>query len=142
MKKSLFKKYYYIGMGLYCFSFLLPSAVIFSNEEPMYGFQCAWAVISLLFEYENLWILIVRVFLNLANLITIFLFIINFKIKIQKLYIFQFIAFASSTYWFIQACLESTIQDLLIGYWSWVFSILFIFVVMFLFRNSRNKIHS
>jgi len=142
MKKSLFKKYYYIGMGLYCFSFLLPSAVIFTNEEPMYGFQCALSVISLLFEYENLWVLILRVFVNLANLITIFLFIIHFKIKIQKLYIFQLIAFASSAYWFIQACFESTIQDLLIGYWNWVFSILFIFVVMFHFRNSRNKIHS
>ena len=142
MNKSLFKKYYYIGMGLYCFSFLLPSAVIFANEEPMIGFQCALSVISLLFEYENLWILILRVFVNLANLITIFLFIIHFKIKIQKLYIFQLIAFVSSTYWFIQALFESTIQSLLIGYWNWVFSILFISVVMFHFRNSRNKNNS
>ena len=142
MKKSLFKKYYYIGIGLYCFSFLLPSAVIFSNEEPMIGFQCALSVISLLFEYENLWVLILRIFVNLANLITIFLFIIHFKIKIQKLYIFQLIAFASSAYWFIRALFESTVQDLLIGYWNWVFSILFIFVVMFHFRNSRNKINS
>ena len=129
-------------MGLYCFSFLLPSAVIFTNEEPMYGFQCALSAIRLLFEYENLWILILRVFVNLANLITIILFIIHFKIKIQKLYILQFIAFASSAYWFIQAFFENTIQDLLIGYWNWVFSILFISVVMFHFRKSRNKINS
>jgi len=46
MKKSLFKKYYYIGMGLYCFSFLLPSAVIFANEEPMYGFQIIFCKIG------------------------------------------------------------------------------------------------
>ena len=140
MKKPLFIKYYYIGIGIYCFSFLLPSAVIFSDEEPIYGFQCAFSVIELLFEYTNFWGLILRIFVNLANLFTIFLFIIHFKINIQKFYIFQFIAFTSSIYWFIQAFLEGNIEDLLIGYWNWVFSLLFLSVVMFRFRNSRDKI--
>lgn len=141
MKNSLFKKYYYTGIGLYCFSFFLPSAVLFNNGKPIYGFQCAFLVIELLFDYKNFWGLLLGIFVNLANLITLLVFIIHFKIKPRKLYLLQFIAFASSTYWFIQALFESTIPGLLIGYWNWVFSLLFLSVVMFLFRNSTDKIH-
>ncbi len=126
---SINRKFYFLGIAIYVFSFFLPAIPMFN--EPVKGYYCALWVFGLLFKFEGFVDYFFTIFANLANIFTILVFILHFKFPARKLIIFQLIAFISASYWAVLDLVqERDLSSLFIGYWNWLFGIFFILIVM------------
>lgn len=118
------------------------------------GYYCALWTLSALLEFNSLVEYLFIIFFNLANLFTIIVFLLQFKYPFKKLLLLQFIAFISSCYWIVFSWdhyaginfignlkqFFENLSNLYIGYWNWLFSILFMFIAMFAAtRTQKNE---
>jgi hypothetical protein len=126
---SIYRKLYFLGFGIYLFSFILPAIPVLN--EPVKGYYCAYWVIGALFTYKGITDLIFTIFANLANICTILVFVLQFKQPFNKLIILQIAAFLSACYWIVFDLIQgNNLSNFLIGYWNWVFGILFMLITM------------
>ena len=126
---STARKSYLFGFAIYGFSFFLPAIVV--NDMLYYGYKSAYVAFGLLFDPIEVIDYYLLLAANLANVCTLLVFFLHFKVRFARLLPLQFIAFAGA------ACLavaslyqESELGPLLIGYWNWLFGIFFMLVVM------------
>lgn len=124
------RKLYFLGFAIFLFSFFLPAITVF--DEPISGYKSALLLYGSLFKFKGLLNYSFLVFANLANIFTILVFILQFKIHFKKLLILQFIAFISAFFWIgYGMVLETDLTNLKIGYWNWLFGIFFMLLSMF-----------
>jgi hypothetical protein len=126
---SMTRKLYLFGFAIYVFSFFLPATHVF--KTPYYGFTSAYVAFGLLFDPIEVIDYYLIIAANLANVCTLLVFFLHFKVTFTRLLPFQILAFLAA------ACLavtslfqESDLGPLLIGYWNWLFGIFFMLVVM------------
>jgi hypothetical protein len=126
---SVFRKFYLFGFAIYLFSFFLPAILV--HGMTYYGFMSAYVAFGLLFdpiEIINYYLIVAA---NLANLCTLMVFFLHFKVALARLLPLQFIAFAAAASLAVASFFqESELGPLLIGYWNWLFGIFFMLVVM------------
>jgi hypothetical protein len=91
----------------------------------------AYAAFGLLFDPIKIIDFYLIIAANLANICTLLVFILHFRVNFTRLLPLQLIAFLAA------ACLavasffqESELGPLLIGYWNWLFGIFLMLVVM------------
>lgn len=108
---------------------LLPATLVY--DTPYYGYMSAYVAFGLLFDPTEIIDYYLIIAANLANVCTLLVFILHFRVTFTRLLPLQLIAFLSA------ACLavatlfqESDLGPLLIGYWNWLFGIFFMLVVM------------
>lgn len=124
------RKLYFLGFAIFIFSFFLPALTVFG--EPIRGYKSALMLFGSLFKFNDFLNYSFIIFANLANIFTILVFVLQFKISFKKLIIFQFIAFLSAFFWVGYGIVqEKNLSDLLIGYWNWLFGIFFMLISMF-----------
>lgn len=124
------RKLYFLGFAIFIFSFFLPALIVFG--EPIIGYKSALVLFGSLFKFKGFLNYSFLIFANLANIFTILVFILQFKISFKRLIIFQFIAFISAFFWVGYGIVqEKNISDLHIGYWNWLFGIFFMLISMF-----------
>lgn len=124
------RKLYFLGFAIFIFSFFLPALIVF--DEPIIGYKSALVLFRSLFKFKGFLNYSFLIFANLANIFTILVFILQFKISFKRLIIFQFIAFISAFFWVGYGIVqEKNISDLHIGYWNWLFGIFFMLISMF-----------
>ena len=123
------RKLYFLGFAIFIFSFFLPALSIF--DETISGYKSALVLFGALFKFNGFVNYSFLIFANLANILTILVFILQFKISFKKLIFFQFIAFISAFFWAGYGIIqEKNISDLYIGYWNWLFGIFFMLISM------------
>jgi hypothetical protein len=67
-------------------------------------------------------------------------FILQFKFPLNKLFVFQLIAFISAFYWVASDLIQhQDLSNFYIGYWNWLFSLLFMSIVMIVARKPIKK---
>jgi hypothetical protein len=124
------RKFYFLGFAIFIFSFFLPALTVFG--EPIRGYQSAGVLFGSLFNFKGLLNYLFLIFANLANLFTILVFILQFRISFNRLIIFQLISFLSAFFWAgYGIAQEKNLSDLHIGYWNWLFGIFFMLISMF-----------
>jgi hypothetical protein len=142
------KNMYYAGFGLYMISFFLPTLKLYGG---MSGWMCAVAAVDYLVGSKGVFDFAVAIFINLSNALTILNFIIQFRIGLKKIFVSQLIAVISGCYWIVAAFYASNynFEDLLIGFWLWLFSLVLMAFSMclslFRFRGTlktQKMIHS
>jgi hypothetical protein len=127
---GLERKFYFLGFAIFTFSFFLPALTVF--DEPVRGYQSAVVLFGSLFNFKGLLNYLFLIVANLANLFTILVFILQFKIAFNRLIIFQLIAFISAIFWAGYGIVQQqNLNDLHIGYWNWLFGIFFMLISMF-----------
>lgn len=126
---SIYRKLYFLGFGIYVFSLFLPAIPIFN--APVNVIVVAFVAFGSLFTFNGIMDYISFVFANLSNLLTVLVFILQFKISFEKLYIFQLAALLSALWWSAFLLINSKdLSNFFIGYWNWLFGIFFILIVM------------
>lgn len=109
-------------------------------NEPLPGYSCALVVFGSLFQFKGVVDYLLTIFANLSNVLTLIVFILQFKRPLNKLIIFQLIAFISAIYWAILDLIQgNNLSNLFIGYWNWVFGIFFMLIVMLAFHRHTKK---
>ena len=132
------RKLYLLGFSIYLFSFFLPALTVF--DEPISGYKSALMLYGSLFKFKGFLIHSFLIFANLANIFTILVFILHFKIPFKRLIIFQLIAFVSALFWIGYGIFQDkNISDLHIGYWNWLFGIFFMLISMFASMKERKS---
>ena len=131
---NTYRKFYFLGFIIFIFSFFLPATMILTTPVTLY--EIALDIFSSLFKSQSILEYLFALFLNLSNILTILVFILQFKFSLNKLFVFQLIAFISAFYW------VASFQDLsyfYIGYWIWLFSLIFMSIVMIIARKPIEK---
>lgn len=124
------RKLYLLGFAIYIFSFFLPAIAVF--DEPISGYKSSILLFGSLFKSKGVLNCSFLIFANLANILTIMVFILHFKFTFKKLIIFQLIAFISAFFWAAFVLVQKNdFSDLYIGYWNWLFGIFFMLISMF-----------
>jgi hypothetical protein len=124
------KKIYYLGFAIFSFSFFLPALSVFG--EPIRGYQSALFLFGSLFKFNGFLNFSFLVFANLATVLTILVFVLQFKLPFKKLIIFQLVAFISAFFWIGYGIVKGKdLSDLHIGYWNWLFGIFLMLIAMF-----------
>ena len=98
------KKYYYLGFAVYVFSFFLPAIRMF--DAPMKGYACALIIFMGFFEANSFVAYLSALFLNLPNILTLFVFVLHFKFPLQRLFALQALALLSACYWAVLLALK------------------------------------
>ena len=135
------RKLFFLGFSIFIFSFFLPALTVF--DEPISGYKSALMLFGSLFKFNGFLNYSFLIFANLANIFTILVFILQFKISFKRLIIFQFIAFSSAFFWAGYGIVqEKNISDLHIGYWNWLFGIFFMLTAKSLGLNISLYLYS
>lgn len=115
-----------VGVWLYLVSFLLP-AIEFPGGHILPGYTCARVVFMGMFNPGNASDLPLLVFLNLANLLTIWVVVARGRTGRVPTPAILSVAFLSSLYWAVkpwwEAFPESGIPHLMVGWFAWMASI-------------------
>ena len=128
------KKYYYLGFAVYVFSFFLPAIRMF--DAPMKGYACALIIFMGFFEANSFVAYLSALFLNLPNILTLFVFVLHFKFPLQRLFALQALALLSACYWVVYELVKyQDLSSLYIGYWNWVFSLFLMSTVLYKLRK-------
>ncbi len=128
------KKYYYLGFAVYVFSFFLPAIRMF--DAPMKGYACALIIFMGFFEANSFVAYLSALFLNLPNILTLFVFVLHFKFPLQRLFALQALALLSACYWAVYELVKyQDLSSLYIGYWNWVFSLFLMSTVLYKLRK-------
>ena len=116
------KLIYYIGIAIYAVSFGLPCV------SGMRGYDCAIEVLRMLISGQDVTAYLIGVFLNLSNFITLTVFLLQFRYSGMKIWLMQFIALLSASYWvaitLVGAGGFEQLRDIPVAYWCWWFGIL------------------
>lgn len=133
------RKFYFLGFAIFIFSFFLPAIPVFN--EPISGYESALWLLGSLFRCKGILNCSFIVFANLANIFTIMVFILQFRLSYNKLIIYQFIAFLSASFWAGYSLFqENNLSSLHIGYWNWLFAIFFMLISMFASIREQKKL--
>lgn len=126
---TISRKFFRFGFAIYLFSFLLPATMLY--DTPLYGFMSAYLAVGLLFDPTAIIDHYLIVAANLANLSTVLVFILHFKVSLRKLLPLQLLAFLSASCLGIAGLIQSDeLGPLFIGYWNWLLGIFIMLVVI------------
>lgn len=130
---------YFVAFACYVLSFALPG--IRMPNAVMSGFDSAMIVISTLSYWNGLLNYALKVFINLSNLLTLLVFLLQFAIGLGRLRYLQLIALVSGTYWIGSAVYgRFSFATFHIGFWLWYASLIGLFVSAWI--AGRRKIAS
>ena len=133
------RKFYLLGFAIFIFSFFLPAIPVFN--EPISGYESALWLLGSVFKCKGILNCSFIVFANLANIFTIMVFVLQFRLSYRKLIIYQFIAFLSASFWAGYGLVQGNgLSSFYIGYWNWLFGIFFMFVSMFASIAEQKKL--
>ncbi len=134
---SITRKLYLFGFAIYVFSFFLPATFVY--DTPYYGYTSAYVAFGLLFDPAEVIDYYLIIAANLANVCTLLVFFLHFKVTFTRLLPLQLIALLAAACLAVGSLfLESDLGPLLIGYWNWLFGIFFMLVVMAVSIKANN----
>ena len=128
-----------MGIAIYAVSFILPCV------SGMRGYDCAIEVLRMLINGQEIVAYLMGIFLNLANFLTLAVFLLQFRFRTVTIWLLQVIALLSASYWAAITLVGTSglgqLRDIPIAYWCWWLGIL-IATVALIPRRGRNRVSS
>jgi hypothetical protein len=127
---------YYFGITIYAVSFFLPCV------SGMRGYDCAVEVLRLLTSGQGVAAYLIGIFLNLANFLTLTVFLLQFRYRTLTIWLLQVLATLSASYWVAitlggGAFGFEQLRDIPIAYWCWWSGMLIATVALIPRRHGR-----
>jgi hypothetical protein len=139
---KLYRNLHILGFVIFAISFALPATDIsFLDIGIVPGIFCAVQVRAGLLDSKTVGEFLLSAYLNLANIATIVVFIVQFWRSSMIWFVLQLCGLFSAAYWFIWDLFNHPSPHsapLFVGYWIWLFSILFLTILMAIRMKKRN----
>lgn len=129
---------YYAVFALYILSFVLPGVRL--QDASMSGFDSALIVVSTLKYWNGFLNYAMKVFINLSNILTLLVFLLQFFVRLRSLRWLQLVAFVSGTYWIVSAAYgRLSFATFHVGFWLWYVSLIGLVISTWLARKPRGR---
>lgn len=132
------RKFYFLGFAIYLFSFFLPALSVF--DESISGYKSALLLFGSLLKSKGFINHAFIAFANLANILPLVVFMLQFRFPFKNLIILQLIAFISAFFWVgFDLFQKEDMTTLYIGYWNWLFGIFIMLISMLTAIRGQKK---